>query len=127
MPAIITAFRRACRIAGAWRSLLVALALTAALALAHAAPAQASILGELLFSPTYDEDYVPNTYGSEADCRNPASGPWRGLIGGRKNVDTKTLQFSREGCFQTEAQCQAFLDYISGSLTMVFTSECRRR
>ena len=127
MPADTTPFPSARRIAGAWRSMPVALALAVALSLSHAAPAQAGILGDLLFSPTHDEDHVPSTYGSAADCRNPSSGPWRGLIGGRKNVDMKTLQFSREGCFQTEAQCQAFLDYISGSLTMVFTSECRHR
>lgn len=127
MPVVTTPFRSARSIAGTWRFMPVALALAAALALPQTASAQTGFLGQLLFSPTYDEDYVPSTYGSQADCRNPSSGPWRGLVGGRKNVDMRTLQFSREGCFQTEARCQAFLDQISGTLTMVFTSECRRR
>ncbi|WP_306029967.1 hypothetical protein [Stappia sp. MMSF_3263] len=127
MPVCTTPSRRIQRTAGAWRSMSVAMALAAALALPQTASAQAGFFGQLLFSPTYDEDHVPDTYGSEADCRNPSSGPWRGLIGGRKNVDLKTLQFSREGCFRTEAQCRAFLDYISGFLTMTFTRECRHR
>ncbi len=108
-------------------SRLAGLVLAMALFVAQGTPARADFFGDLLFAPTYNEEFVPDTYGTAADCRNPSAGPWYGLIGGRKNVDLKTLQFSREGCFRTEADCRAFITYISGFLTQVFTRECRRR
>lgn len=123
MSASSASFRKTGSMAGR----AAALALAATLALSQAVPAQAGFIGDLLFAPTYDEDYVPSTYGSRADCRNPSAGPWRGIVGGRKSVDLRTIQFSREGCFQSEAECRAFLNHISGYLTLVFTAQCSRR
>ncbi|WP_186394201.1 hypothetical protein [Stappia sp. TSB10GB4] len=123
MPASSLSFRKT----GTKPGRAVALALAVTLCLSQAGPAQASFLGDLLFAPTYNEEYVPGTYGTRADCRNPNSGPWRGIVGGRKSVDLRTVQFSREGCFQTEAECRAFLNYISAYLTLVFTAQCSRR
>ena len=54
-----------------------------------------------------------------------AANVWRGLVGGRKQVDFKTRPYSREGCFQSEAECQAFLTYVSSFLLQTFTRECR--
>ncbi|MBL6430520.1 MAG: hypothetical protein HPM95_02045 [Alphaproteobacteria bacterium] len=112
-----------------------AAALAASLALAACSPSGnvaggGGIIETALFTPTYNDDYVPQTYGSRYDCRAMtaqygAANVWRGLVGGRKQVDFKTRPYSREGCFQTEAECRAFLTYISGFLLQTFTRECR--
>ncbi|WP_349360032.1 hypothetical protein [Stappia sp.] len=109
--------------------------LAASLALAACTPASTTtgdgVVERLLFAPTYDEAYVPQTYGTRYDCRSMtaqygAANVWRGLIGGRKQVDFKTRPYSREGCFRTEAECRAFLTYMSGFLLQTFTRECRK-
>lgn len=111
---------------------VLALALAATLAVGAGAPAQASsLLSDLLFAPTRDPEYVPQTYGTQYDCRIATErygrdGVWRGLIGGRKQVGIRVLQDSREGCFRTEAECRAFLTYMSGYFLQVFTSSCRK-
>lgn len=108
-----------------------ALCLAAALAAAQAVPANAGILSDLLFAPTHDPAYVPQTYGTQYDCKAMsqkygAQNVWRGLIGGRKQVDLRVSQYSREGCFKTQAECQAFLTYMSGYFLQVFTQSCRK-
>jgi hypothetical protein len=111
---------------------VTALALTAALAGAPVVPAQAGFFSDLLFAPTQDPEYVPQTYGSRYDCKAMtqqygAQNVWHGLIGGRKQVDIRRVrQYSREGCFKTEAECKAFLRYMSGYFLQVFTSSCRK-
>lgn len=111
---------------------LAALALALALGATQAMPAQAGLLGDLLFSPTEDPEYVPETYGTRYDCKQViakygADNVWHGLIGGRKQVDIRRVrQFSREGCFKTQAECKAFLTYMSGYFLQVFTSSCRK-
>ncbi|MCA1298402.1 hypothetical protein [Stappia indica] len=113
---------------------LTATVLAASLTLAACSPTSTttgSVVGDILFAPTYDEAYVPQTYGTRYDCRAMAAqygadNIWRGLVGGRKQVDFKTRPYSREGCFQTEAECRAFVSYISGFLLQTFTRECRK-
>ena len=108
------------------------LTLAATLAVAQGTPAQAGFLEDLLFAPTQDPEYVPQTYGTRYDCKAAkqkygAQNVWHGLIGGRKQVDIRRVrQFSREGCFQTEAECKAFLNYMSTYFLQVFTSSCRK-
>lgn len=95
-------------------------------------PAQASFLEQLLLSPARSPGDVPETYGTAYDCRplkasHQTAGIWRGLIGGQVWPDARqTRPVSREGCFRTERDCQAFLTVMSGYIDFVYSKECRR-
>lgn len=95
-------------------------------------PAQASFLEQLLLTPTRTPGDVPETYGTAYDCRplkaaNQTAGVWRGLIGGQVWPDAnQTRPASREGCFKTEQECQAFLNFMSGYIDFVYSKECKR-
>ncbi|WP_417684734.1 hypothetical protein [Roseibium sp.] len=84
---------------------------------------------DLLLAPTYDSRYVPETYGTKYACKAyRASGKtsgWRGIVGGKKYDFDKTLNVSREGCFETQAECRAFLTYMSGYVDFPIYSRCQ--
>ncbi|MEH0071887.1 hypothetical protein V6L77_18830 [Pannonibacter sp. Pt2-lr] len=52
---------------------------------------------------------------------------WRGLIGGQVWPDAgQSRPVSREGCFKTEQECQAYLGLMSGYIDFVYSRECKR-
>lgn len=84
---------------------------------------------DILLAPTYDTRYVPQTYNTAYDCRKfktrgQTSG-WRGIVGGKKFDFEKTHNVSREGCFETAKECQAFLLLMSGYIEMTIYSRCQ--
>ena len=83
----------------------------------------------LLFAPTYNADYVPETYGTKYDCKaykaaGNTSG-WRGIVGGKTYDFDRTFNTSRAGCFKTEQECKAFLTYMSGYVDFIIYSRCQ--
>lgn len=111
------------------RSALAALALVLGQSVAMA---QGSFLEQLLLSPTRTPGDVPETYGTAYDCRalkaaDQTAGVWRGLIGGQVWPDAgQSRPVSREGCFKTEQECQAYLGLMSGYIDFVYSRECKR-
>lgn len=89
---------------------------------------QAGFLEDLLFAPTYDPSYMPETYGTPYDCATfRAAGNtsgWKGIVSGRKFDFERTLVPSRAGCFQTRAECDAFVSYMTGFLDLVIYARC---
>lgn len=73
---------------------------------------------DLLFAPTWDTSRanIPNTYGTQYDCRTFQGSGWKGIAGGRSNDFDHGISVSVAGCFQTHEECQAFLALMSGYL-----------
>ncbi|MEJ8473899.1 hypothetical protein [Roseibium algae] len=98
-------------------------------ALAFLAACQIQTPSDVLFAPTYDTRYVPETYGTKYDCKaykaaGNTSG-WKGIVGGKKYDFDRTFNVSRAGCFKTQAECQTFLTYMSGYIDMAIYSRCQ--
>lgn len=100
-----------------------------AVALLTLAACQAQSPSDLLFGPTRSTTYVPETYGTQYDCKvfraaGNTSG-WRGIVGGKKYDFDRTSNVSREACFQTRAECNAFLSLMSGYVDLAIYSRCQ--
>ena len=84
---------------------------------------------DALFAPTYNPLYVPQTYGTQYDCKAyKAAGNttgWKGIVGGRVTDGGLTRVPSRVGCFKTQAECQAFVSYMTGYYTRVRYAACQ--
>lgn len=110
-------------------ALLTIRAAAGLLAAAALAGCQAQTPSDLLFGPTYDTRYVPQTYRTKYDCKlfrqaGHTSG-WRGIVGGKKYDFDKTFNVAREGCFETQDECRAFLTYMNGFIDFPFYSRCQ--
>ncbi|WP_417669324.1 hypothetical protein [Roseibium sp.] len=101
----------------------------AASALAFLGACQIQTPSDLLFAPTYDTRYVPETYGTKYDCKRFAeagnTSGWKGIAGGRKYDFDRTFNVSRAGCFKTKAECEAFLSQMSGYIDFPIYSRCQ--
>lgn len=97
------------------------------LSFALSAPAaQAGLLEDLFFAPTYNKLDIPQTRGTRYDCRVFKGKPgWRGIVGGKTYDFGRTVNTSREGCFETKAECQTFLNYMSGFIDLSIYSRCQ--
>ncbi|MBD8893562.1 hypothetical protein [Roseibium litorale] len=98
------------------------------LSFALTAPAaQAGFLEDLFFAPTYNKLKIPQTTGTRYDCKAyPAGKPgWKGIIGGKTYDFDRTFNVSREGCFETKAECQTFLNYMSGYIDLAIYNRCQ--
>ncbi|NRG19434.1 hypothetical protein HPQ64_17210 [Rhizobiales bacterium] len=89
------------------------------------------VLDYVLFAPTYDANYVPETYGTPYECKTAAAAygganVWRGNIGGRKFDFDRSRPVGREGCFRTRAECEAFLTLMAGYIDQVMGRSCVR-
>lgn len=89
---------------------------------------QYNSVGDILFAPTYDPTYVPQTYGTRYDCKafqaaGNSSG-WRGTVAGTVNDFERTIRRSRVGCFPTRDECSRFLLYMSGFYTQTYHTRC---
>ena len=95
------------------------------------AAAEESLLYKLFLSPRHPMGWVPEVYGTAYDCRpyreaGTTEGMWRGLIGGRalKEYGDGMRPISREGCFKTKKDCEAFIYSMDFLIQQVFTKEC---
>lgn len=73
---------------------------------------------DLLFGSTWDTSRanIPNTYGTQYDCRTFQGSGWKGIAGGRSNDLDQGMSVSVAGCFHTLDECQAFLALMSSYL-----------
>ncbi|MBA5779071.1 hypothetical protein H2509_18230 [Stappia sp. F7233] len=90
-----------------------------------------NIVDYLLFAPTYNPMYVPQVYGTPYECRTAAAryggaNVWRANIGGRVFDIDQQRPVGREACFQTQAECFAFLNLMEGYIDMVISRTCTR-
>lgn len=79
----------------------------------------------LLFGPTYDDAYVPQTYNTPYDCRGFQGGGYRGTVAGKVFDFDRTRNASRVACFRTQSECQAFLGGMSGYIDQIIYSRCQ--
>lgn len=113
----------------------VAVALSLALAIAgcqYKGPSNGeNLLEYLLLTPTYNPHYVPQTYGTPYDCKTAsqkygAANVWRANVGGRTYDIDNQRPVGREGCFQTQAECIAFLNLMEGYIDIIIMRTCRK-
>lgn len=79
---------------------------------------------DLLFKPTPTFYSIPQTYGTQYDCRSFAGPGWKGTVSGKYVSFDQTRNVSRVGCFKTLPECQTFLTYIGGLIQIGIYSRC---
>ncbi|GGB50509.1 hypothetical protein GCM10011316_23290 [Roseibium aquae] len=80
---------------------------------------------DLLFKPVVTPDNAPETYGTQFSCRGFQGPGYKGTAAGQYFDFGVTRNFSRVGCFKTQSDCQAFLNYMSGFIDQVVYSRCQ--
>ncbi len=90
-----------------------------------------NVLEYLLLTPTYTPHYVPQTYGTPYDCKIASqkygsANVWQANIGGRTYDIDNQRPVGREGCFQTQAECIAFLNLMEGYIDMIISRTCQK-
>ena len=79
---------------------------------------------DLLFKPTATYYSIPQTYGTQYDCRSFEGPGWKGRVAGKYTSFDMTGNVSRVGCFKTLPECKAFLTYIGGFIQIGIYSRC---
>ncbi|MBN9671155.1 hypothetical protein [Roseibium aggregatum] len=91
-----------------------------------AACQQTPTVEDLLFAPTVSATRasIPSTYNTPYDCRSFTGSGWKGIASGRVDRFSGNFLFSNAGCFKTKAECQAYLNIMSGYIIQTRYLRC---
>ncbi len=81
---------------------------------------------DILFAPTFSKtrQNIPYTYNTKYDCRTFTGSGWKGIASGRVNNFDNSFKISQAGCFTSQAECQAWITYMSGYIDVPRFMRC---